>query len=237
MDPVRQQLGTVDIPGIHIVIKGELHDVELFPELADLSGSAVVEHKEGKRQKERPHYHCWVPKDYATVKLWKERLRTYYDSRVSNLKWNTHANSYYTIKDHDSFDRWVQYVVKDPDVKVSSWVKWNLPGSPPQLYSLDDLVLPPPINEIIVNQLPEKDKSKREAAHLRFYAWLLKQSVDDELTIHQITEYWIEWTSGAYELRNVSAPIRYAWYMLQTDKKSAKERLVREIMRKNFENF
>ena len=227
-----------DHEGIHIIIKGDLHNVDLIPTISDLSGCAVAEHKEGRKQKERPHYHCWLPKDTATVKQWKERLRAYYDTQVPNLKWNTHSNAYYTVKEHDSFHKWVEYVARDADVKVSSWIKWNLPGDPPKLFTLEDLVVPAPVNEIVVlPSIPEKDKTKREAAHIRFYNWLMKQQIDDELTIHEITEYWVEWSHGAYELRNVTAPIRYAWYMLQIDKKAAKERLVREILRKNFENF
>lgn len=223
-----------DHEGIHIIIKGDLHDVELIPEISDLSGCAVVEHKEGKKQKERPHYHCWIPKE-ADTKLWKERLRTYYDSKLPGLKWNTHANAYYTVKEHDSFYAWVDYVVRDPDVKISSWIKWNRPGEPPPIRSEIPIVAQP-INSLVITP-PTVSQPKKAACHIRFYEWLQRQEIENDLSITEIQEYWIEWTSGAYELRNVSAPIRYAWYMLQTDKKEAKTRLLREMSRKLFDGF
>lgn len=128
--------------GLHIIIKGVLHDVELFPDLLDLSGSAVAEHLEGKVQKERPHYHCWVPKTTATKEQWKGLLRAYYDTKVPGLDWNRNANAYYTVKYHNSFDAWVTYASDPEEYKKASWVKWNCPGEPPKMRNISELILP-----------------------------------------------------------------------------------------------
>lgn len=223
--------------GLHIIIKGDLHTCELFPEISNFPRCAVVEHKEGRKQKERPHYHCWLPFEAptkATELEWKLKCRTYYDSVLSGLNWNRNANAYYTVKCHDSYKRWFEYVVRDPDVKISSWIKWNREGEPPPIL-VEIPIVAQPTNSLVI--IPKMESQRKEACHLRFWKWLQNQEVEDDLSITEIQEYWIEWTSGAYELRNVSAPIRYAWYMLQTDKEAAKTRLVREMSRKIFENF
>jgi len=122
--------------GIHIIIKGDLHNVEIFPEIMDLSGSAVVEHLEGYVQKERPHYHVWIPHKNPTLtdeKHWKAKLRAYYDTKIDGLNWNKNANAYYCVKKHNSYQAWERYVARDPEVKISSWIKWNRYGDPPPL--------------------------------------------------------------------------------------------------------
>lgn len=242
-----------DHVGISITLKYKLHDDGCPNMYSDLSGSAVAEHKEGFVQKERPHYHIWIPEPWTCKaqglkleKRYKQQIREFFMPRISGVDWNKDCNALYCVKHHDSFHTWVRYVTEE-QIKKGSWYKWNCRGEPPPMRQMDDLILPvvnveTPTNVIhyevspVVAKTP-KDASKREAAHIRFYNWLLQQEIEDELTIHEITEYWVEWSHGAYELRNVTAPIRYAWYMLQTDKKTAKERLVREIHRKLFSDF
>jgi len=60
------------------------------------------------------------------------------------LKWNTHANSYYSVTPHNSFDNWLQYSI-DPtkaQVKKPRISLWNRPDPKPEVRSLDELILP-----------------------------------------------------------------------------------------------
>lgn len=132
-------------------------------------------------------------------------------------------------------------------------VTWNIPGvTKPVPRLLDNLIIPTQDVEggrtdngvqvpvcVVAPSMPQKNKSKREPAHIRFYSYCqdIWDGPSDNPTLDEITDAWIDWTSGAWELRNVSAPIRYTWYMLHKKDPKMKKLMKNEIMRKLFSDY
>lgn len=213
-------------PGLHVVIKGLLHPAgtEWFK---DISGCCIGQHKEGLTQKERPHYHIWLPNTY-TVKNVKADLRKYYDTLIPDLKWNTHANAYYTVKDHDSFQNWKEYVF-NPDLaecKKPTVELWNSLEPRPIISDINDLVFELPHDE---SKVVKKEVSKRANASVRFLEFCRKEDITHP-TIREVTQLWVEWTKGSYELRNVTAPIRHVFYILNDEDPLIKDLMVDELL-------
>lgn len=131
----------MDVQGYHITIKGVLHQYG-YDYFKDISGCVVVEHREGLTQKERPHYHIWIPPSDSIPRI-KRALRSYYDEKNEDLNWNTHANAYYSVTPHNSYEKWLKYTI-DPEkasVKKPTIVLWNLPGSPPEVRPAAELIV------------------------------------------------------------------------------------------------
>lgn len=221
---------------VHVVLKGVLHDCQLPTYLSDLSGVVIVEHKFGLIQKERPHYHCWIP-GVSRLSQFKADLRGYYDGLIPDLKWNTHANAYWTVKEHGSFESWLNYVLNE-ECKSPTVVVWNRSGprpvSPDVSRSIDDLIIPANVvTEVPVVKSPESSRSKKEPCYKRFINYLNSQNVRNP-TLDECLEYWFEWTNGNYELRNVSGPVRHAYYVLNDKDPDIRKMFVREMRRKLF---
>lgn len=222
---------------LHVVIKGVLHDCQLPTTISDLSGAVVVEHKYGLVQKERPHYHCWIP-GVPSISRFKAELREYYDGLISDLKWNTHANAYWTVKEHGSFKSWLKYVLYD-DCKSPSVIVWNRSDPRPELpdlaRSIDELIIPANVvTEVpITTALPGISRSKKDPCYKRFLGYLNSENVKNP-SLDECLEYWFDWTAGNYELRNVSGPVRHAYYMLNDKDPDIRKMFVREMRRKLF---
>lgn len=232
---------------VHVVIKGVLH--QYGPDFfKDISGCVVVEHAIGLVQKERPHYHIWYP-GVSDEDSTRRSLRNYYDTKNKELKWNTHANAYYTVKKHDDFEAWLHYTWYNADCKLPALLVWNLPGERP-VRLMDELILPAPsgsdgialtgvtTSAVAVASQPPKEKRK-EACYLKFYKYCKDSLVgpNDKPTLDDIVELWIAFTCGNYELRNVSAPVRYAWYMLNDKEERIKNKMINEIKTKLFSDY
>lgn len=107
---------------------------------------------EGLVQKERPHYHIWIPGEFSTPKPlneFKSRLRAYYDTKITGLKWDTDANAYWCLKSHKDREAWISYT-SDPEkakCKKPSILLWNAPDKP-EVRSLEELILPAPAGEL-----------------------------------------------------------------------------------------
>lgn len=238
----------MDVPGTHLVIKGELHKVG-FPDcLKDLSGVAIGEHLRGKRA-EKPHYHCWLPDESL-----KSAIRDWYNDRLPDLDWKKNGNAYWAWKPHDSFRRWVEYVFHTKaECKEPRVVIWNILGVPePVPRLIENLIIPTQDVEggrahdgvpvpvcVVAPSAPQKNKSKREPAHIRFHAYCSEiwDGPNDTPELDDIMDAWIDWTQGAYELRNVSAPIRYTWYMLNKKDPKMKRTMKEEMRRKLFSEY
>lgn len=224
---------------VYVVIKGVLHDCQLPDIIKTTAGVVVVEHKYGLVQKERPHYHVWFP---GTIKLdvLKTQLRYYYDEKIPGLKWNTHANSYYSLKLHNDWEKWIDYVYyKCLDCKDPSIIVWNRRDKRPDVLpdvprSLDELILPP-VNVVTVVPMvtPVSSKSKKDPAYKRFMNYLILKNVKTP-SLDQLLDHWFEWTNGNYELRNVSGPVRHAYFELNDKDSDIQKMFVREMRRKLF---
>lgn len=189
-----------DETGIHVIIKGDLHDVELFPEFLELSGCAIMEHMEGWIQKERPHYHVWVPYRNPTVKVeenYRKLLRAYYDTKISNLIWKTHANSYYCVKAHNSFTKWLQYVAKDPEVKRGSCIKWNRDGDPPKIEIIANTIVNVGVDTVpTTTKTSKKTSLEKQQKFLRFVQDAFAPEDYNTLTPEILTDYLFEYCAN-----------------------------------------
>lgn len=219
MDEPRTTLDT--ILGYHFVIKGELHQ-HPFPDFLDVSGVAICEHLEGKVQKERPHYHCWVPRTSLHVDKWKKDIiRPFYDSQYPDpkaLKWNTHANSYYMFKEHDSYSDWEKYVARDPEVKKGSWIRWNRPGVPPPIepgIAISDFIVTGPVNTIIdcPIKVVRKSSLEKQIKFLNYVKSCVDESDYDTLTPEILTDYVFEYC-GKNEFVAMNAAYTFINYAL-----------------------
>lgn len=223
-------------PGIHIIIKGILHPIglEFFEQFREV---IAVQHKEGLVQKERPHFHIWIP--IGHVEQLKKDLRKFYDARIPGLEWNTHANAYYTVKDYDKFENWIEYVYNPQTAKCKKPTieLWRSPQTRPpplpEVIEVNELIYETgdPTNVQEPKVIITKDKSKRESASARFLKYC-KQEEMENATIEEVAEAWIEWTKGSYELRNVTAPIRHAYFMLNGEDPRIKAMMRGELMEK-----
>jgi len=157
---------------VHVVIKGRLHELG-YTYFQDISGCVIVEHKVGLVQKERPHYHIWLP-GVPDVRSTKNALRAHYDTLDSNLKWNTHANAYYTVKEHNDFDAWLNYAWTNADCKLPELVLWNLPDPRP-VRPFDELILPAqdggiagPTNYVVATEVASQPRKKQKTSEDKF---------------------------------------------------------------------
>ena len=132
-------------------------------------------------------------------------------------------------------------------------VVWNIPGvAEPVPRLLENLIFPtqdvddgrarsgvPVPVCVVASSAPQKNISKREPAHIRFYKYCqdIWDGPNDNPTMEEIIDAWIDWTQGAYELRNVSAPIRYSWYMLNNKDPKFKKQMKEEMLRKLFSDY
>lgn len=227
---------------VHAIIKGILHPIDLPACIYDLSGAVVVEHKCGLIQKERPHYHCWLP-GVPSVPWQKTVLREYYDQQFppGHLTWETYANAYYCVKQHDDFVTWLKYTFSDKvaaKCKSPSIVIWNRsdprPDSPDVARSFDELILPTNVvteSPVVVPPAPPApSKKKKDPAHIRLYNYCVDKGAF-EPSMEEVANYWAEMTGGAYELRFVTGSIKYAFYKLNNYDPRIKAAFVREIMR------
>lgn len=200
-----------------MVIKGILHTIgsDYFN---DISGCAVVQHMHGLVQKERPHYHIWLPSGY-NVNSTKKLLRDYYDSKIADLKWNTHANAYYTVKEHDSIEKWLEYVI-DPakaDCKKPEILCWNISDrSRPVVRSLDELILPDlsgSESKVTVvsarKHITTQDKQAKFYKYVKeFYELSPGHAVDHVV----ISDLLYEYSTGGFNVNAAPQYIEYALY-------------------------
>ena len=231
------EVAAPDSPGVHVVIKGVLHGVgtEYYK---DISGCAIGQHAKGLLQKERPHYHIWLPNTYTVTAL-KATLRSYYDSKLPDLKWNTHANSYYTVKEHNSFRKWKEYVFnpeladcKQPTVEV-----WNVPDQRPIDYTA--LVYTgEATNDVtyIVAEVPkvEKARKKSESISSMFLKHMISLELAKPVQRSAVVRCFNEWKKGDNELHRSSAPVRHAYLMLNDMDERILRAMDRELQHRAF---
>lgn len=217
----------MDVPGTHLVIKGDLHKVGLPNLIKDLSGVAVGEHLRGKRA-EKPHYHCWLPSDILSYKdlsgvPFQEQLRNWYNDRIPNLAWKTNGNAYWAWKSHDSLERWIEYVFKTKsECKQPSVILWNLPGEPPRSHA--DLISATPgeggsaadgvpVPAVVV--APSRKNLTTQDKQAKFYRYV-KQYVDENpeevLCYSDITDLLYEYSTGGFNEMAAPQYVEYAMY-------------------------
>lgn len=202
--------------GLHVVIKGELYQygLEWF---SDISGCAAIEHKFGLVQKERPHYHIWLPSSYS-VSNTKKALREFYDTKQEGLKWNTHANAYYTVKEHGDFDKWLNYAWSKDECKEPSVGIWNVGCEKP-------LPKPTPINELVyakASDVPESKpipaKRKKEPTKMEQFYLYCKSYFDEfpmkDISRDEILKLLLSWSKGGMNKFRVYEFVHYATYRL-----------------------
>jgi len=227
----------VDRAGIHLVIKGLLHGVgtEYYK---DISGCAVGQHAKGLLQKERPHYHIWLPDTY-TIKGVKEIIRQYYDTKLPDLKWNRNGNAYYAVKAHNSFNKWKGYVF-DPalaDCKQPTVEVWNVPETRPIDYTA--LVYTgEATNEVtyLVMDTPkvEKGRKKSESVSSLFLKHMITLELEKPVQRSAVVRCFNEWKKGDNELHRSSAPVRHAYLMLNDMDERILRSMDRELQHRAF---
>lgn len=201
--------------GIHVTIKGILHQygIEYF---TNIEGCVIVEHKEGLIQKERPHYHIWLPSSH-TIDSTKRALRSYYDTKTSELKWNTHANAYYSVTPHDNFQKWIDYTI-DPEksqVKKPSIQLWNRSEPRPEVRIIDNLVLPglsivsPPVATTVKKHQNTLDK---QAKFYNFVKEYVSENPQEVLGYTDITGLLYEYSKGGFNEMAAPQYIEFAMY-------------------------
>ena len=226
------------IPGWHIIIKGPCHQ-HGFALYKDISGCCIGEHKEGLVQKERPHYHVWVPREKFSRTEARAAVRSFYEPKTPDTDWNRSANACYSCTPHTSFTAWVDYVFgKNTDCKKPTVMLWN--SDTPRPPSFDELVYSNVLTYDAGTITVQKAASKKAPAYQRFYdyckdmKWYVPGGTDAPVerkpTKTDIVEAWFDWTQGAYEMRNVSAPIRYAYYMLNDRDERIKNEYVSQML-------
>lgn len=225
--------------GYHIVLKHDLHDLKDVT-LYNVEGGACVEHATGLVQKERPHYHIWVPhegkpSDYE-VKKKREELRAHYMALAPHLV-AVNGNALYSVKAHDSFDNWKQYVIRE-NCKHPKVIFWNRSDPAPEFESprsLEELIFP----DRVVQETPiavVKEK-KKDPAYKRFEAYCSELENPD---IDEVIAHWAYWTQGNHEMQRVQGPIRYVYYTKTTDpiqKQRIHDTMCREIRDRFFSHY
>jgi len=190
------------------------------------------------------HYHIWI--DGPTPKTIRNRM----GAICKSLKIETsqgRGNKYYSVKECDA--GMLDYVVKDGKIilhnlsseqiqtaKAQAKIRWPIEND------IDKLIIAtsPNGNTIMdIQQLhthsSNNAQKKKEACHVRFLQYVKTQDCT-EMTLKELNELFVQWTKGAYEMRNVSAPIRYAYYMTRPEarKDGLKKALAEEIYERHF---
>lgn len=212
--------------GLHVVIKGVLfqHGIDWFK---DISGCVVVKHQFGLVQKERPHYHIWLPDTYDVVST-KKSLREYYDTKEKDLKWNTFANSYYTVKEHDNFDKWWAYTYKE-NCKEPDLVLWNASSERPITTPSNLVVLHGPSDEFFepvtealsvskpVAPKPRKKEPTKIEAFFNYCEKYYKDNPSESISRHDVLELLLSWSKGGMNKFRVYEFVQYATFRLLSE--------------------
>lgn len=225
--------------GYHITLKHDIHGLKDLT-LYDVEGVACVEHAEGLVQKERPHYHIWVPHDtlptaYEVDKKRKE-LRSHYLTLAPHLS-GLNGNALYAVIAHNNYDNWKEYVIREK-CKKPKVIFWNRPDPAPEFAPPDQppdaLILPALDVDAPVAVVKEK---KKDPAYKRFETYC-NELVNP--TIDEVIEHWTSWTQGNHEMHRVQGPIRYVYYSRTTDpiqKARIKDTMNREIHDRFFSHY
>lgn len=211
-----------------IRISRTLDEVRLA--LKDISGVCIGEHSADDGCS-RNHYHIYYPHTKETS---KETFTKFFMTKYSlNLK----GNKDFAITIPTSFHDWYcyvygghtsqtcdcgNYIARTVPTRQATEIQFNDQHRPYALQTyMSDLVTTSPsiTNDVCLNApnskenivvLPKKDKSHKDPAYIRFYKYIRDINYDSCPDMATLCDDWIDWTQGAYELRNVSAPIRYA---------------------------
>lgn len=217
--------------GFHFVIKGVLHQYK-YELVKDLSGCVVVEHRKGLVQKERPHYHIWIPhgsiiNGAKCIKEYKQVIREHYSALNKDLDWNRNANAYYSFTPHSSFDNW--------------------PDRVPELSPLESLViehsdLTGPINVTYVTNTitnPVNTKSKSKAKSVLFYEHCLDilEGIDGPYSFEKIHDLHMEWSHWGYDDFGAVRNVRNAFYKLNENYKEYRSVVTNEHKNKMLSRY
>lgn len=237
--------------GYHLVIKGILHQYR-YDIVKDISGVVVVEHLKGLVQKERPHYHIWVPYSSCIGGSTsrdgiKKVIRDHYTALNSTLDWNRNANAYYSFTPHSSFDNWLNYTfVSCKDCKEPKLHVWNREGAPPdRIEPLDplqalvmeagaaDAAAPAGVNvTYVTNHItnPPHTKSKSKSRAVLFYEHCLDKytGTDGPYSLDSIHDDYVEWSAFEYDDFQIIRNVRSTWYKLNENHKSYRSTILNE---------
>jgi len=190
----------------------------------------------------RTHYHIY----YTDTKVRGHDNFIKFFKKTYNLE-ALKGNKDFAVSMPTSLLDWFQYVYGGPSedsanvlldgVMSRPWRMANvIMSNGPLLYPLYPInfqeipILPHPtdtelaqLQEMTVQHVTLKDSQKKEPCYIRFWRYCLKEIGDRDYgsrgeLLEEIGDAWIDWTDGAYELRNVSAPIRYVLVQLERRK-------------------
>lgn len=195
---------------------------------------AIVLHKRGKKG-EHPHWHVWMEVGDISHEAVRKRLRKHavFATYSGNEDWS--------LRDHDSYDKWGRYVMDNPSAEVLL----DNPESP----------LPPPVaipvvasaaaqsgGAIVVLKKPTDRTPQRVrfVKHLEHKGWEIDCVKEWQLSqkLDELIEELTDWSENAFTTPNGAATVQHAiWYFSDTMARAKIKQENKKSLRKSVRLF
>lgn len=195
---------------------------------------AIVLHKRGKKG-EHPHWHVWMEVGDISHEAVRKRLRKHavFGAYKGNEDWS--------LRDHDSYDKWSKYVMENPSAEV--------------LLDNPEAPLPPkaeiPIvasaaaqssGAIVVLKKPTDRSPQRVrfVKHLELKGWQLECVKHWNLyeKLDELVEELTDWSENAFTTPNGAATVQHAlWAFADVAARNTIKEKNKESLRKSIRLF
>lgn len=195
---------------------------------------AIVLHKRGKKG-EHPHWHVWMEVGDISHEAVRKRLRKHavFATYSGNEDWS--------LRDHDSYDKWAKYVMDNPSAEVLL----DNPESP----------LPPPVaipvvasaaaqsgGAIVVLKKPTDRTPQRVrfVKHLELKGWTTDCIKHWNLyeKLDELIEELTDWSENAFTTPNGAATVQHAlWTFSDVTARNTIKEKNKESLRKSIRLF